>query len=289
MKQQSIFTLLIMLLIISAHVLAGVEYKVETTQYKSGSEKTEEVTVEVEGKNLKMQPEQDPENTMIYQGEKRQMVVVNHKDKTFSIINKAVIEEMGAKMQATVDESMTQVNEALKNLPPDKRAMVEKMMKDKKIPGMPQQTSPAAAEAARRAMSEYENTGEKSEKNGYPCVKYIVTKEGKKTHEHWVTDWKNVEGGEETAAAFSDMATFFQEMMDAFASSSGMGAMPFNFDANMFAGLNSLGGLPIATKDYADDGSLESESSLRSAERRDLDPDAFEPPSGYKRQEMFQQ
>ena len=54
-----------------------------------------------------------------------------------------------------------------------------------------------------------------------------------------------------------------------------------------FVHMKEMGGFPVVTRDFTDDGSLESESSLHSARRQTLDPDAFEPPSGYKRQEMF--
>ena len=46
-------------------------------------------------------------------------------------------------------------------------------------------------------------------------------------------------------------------------------------------------GFPVVTRELGDDDSLEGESILRSARRQTLDPDAFEPPSGYKRREMF--
>lgn len=58
-------------------------------------------------------------------------------------------------------------------------------------------------------------------------------------------------------------------------------------DNNVFEHMKELGGFPVVTRDFADDGSLEGETALRSARRQTIDPDAFEPPSGYRRQEMF--
>ena len=51
--------------------------------------------------------------------------------------------------------------------------------------------------------------------------------------------------------------------------------------------MKELGGFPVVTSEFGEDGSLEGESALRSAKRQTIDPDAFEPPSGYKRQEML--
>ncbi len=58
-------------------------------------------------------------------------------------------------------------------------------------------------------------------------------------------------------------------------------------DDNVFEHMKELGGFPVVTRDFGDGGSLEGETALRSAKRQTIDPDAFEPPSGYKRQEMF--
>ncbi len=49
--------------------------------------------------------------------------------------------------------------------------------------------------------------------------------------------------------------------------------------------MNEIDGFPVVTRNFAG-GELESESTLRSAEERDLDPDAFEPPKGYRLRSM---
>ncbi|MCP4202962.1 MAG: hypothetical protein GY769_13650, partial [bacterium] len=49
---------------------------------------------------------------------------------------------------------------------------------------------------------------------------------------------------------------------------------------------NFQNGFPVVTIGYGEDGGIEDESSLRSGRRLRIDPDAFEPPSGYKRMSM---
>jgi hypothetical protein len=51
--------------------------------------------------------------------------------------------------------------------------------------------------------------------------------------------------------------------------------------------MKELGGFPVVTRDFGNDGALKVETVLRSAKRQTIEPSAFEPPSGYKRQEMF--
>ncbi len=289
MKKITTLMMAFAVLLFAAQLTAGVEYKVDVKDYSTSTPETDETTVLADGKKLKMKAKKDANDEMIFRGDKREMVVVDHKEKSYMVINKEVIAEMGKKMQATVDQSMSQVNEALKNLPADKRAMVEKMMKEK-MPNAGAAPPPPPTAGMAKFKSEFKNTGERGMQNGYSSIKYEVYRDGKKTHEHWVTSWDNIEGGEDTAEILQEMSAFFQEMMDAFSSSTGMGGMgnaPFQMDENMFASLKSLEGFPVVTKDFANDGSLEGESALRSATRRTIDPDEFEPPAGYRLRTMM--
>ena len=97
-----------------------------------------------------------------------------------------------------------------------------------------------------------------------------------------------MEGGSDVVDAFEDMADFFREVMGSFSGTGlGRGVGGPSVDDNVFEHMKELGGFPVVTRDFGDDGSLEGETALRSAKRQTIDPDAFEPPSGYKRQEMF--
>lgn len=84
------------------------------------------------------------------------------------------------------------------------------------------------------------------------------------------------------------MAEFFGELMDSFGDMMGGSGNGFLEGANSpFANFANLDGFPIVTRQLSADGELKSETVLRSADRRTIDPVVFEPPSGYKRQEMF--
>jgi hypothetical protein len=147
---------------------------------------------------------------------------------------------------------------------------------------------PTASMPTERPESELKETGEQGNKNGYPCVKYEVFREGRKIQELWVTDWDNIEGGSEVVDAFEDMAEFFSEMMNALPNMGGEDDGPA-MDDMVFEHLKELGGFPVVTREFADDGSLQEETALRSAKRQTIDPDTFNPPSGYKQQEMFRE
>jgi hypothetical protein len=57
-------------------------------------------------------------------------------------------------------------------------------------------------------------------------------------------------------------------------------------NVNPFEHLTAMNGFPVVTREFADDGSLESETVLRSARREQLDPVEFDPPPGYDREDM---
>ncbi len=254
---------------------AGVVFEIETTDHQQSPPKTESLETLVEGQNLKMGMASGGRNDngdMIFRGERREMVVVDHNDKSYTVMDEQALKELAGQ----VSSAMQEIQEALKNVPEDQRALVEKMMKER----MPD----AAQTAPSRPKTELRKTGERGEKNGYPCVKYEVYRENQKLRELWVTDWSNVEGGSEAVDAFEGMAEFFKDLLDAIPQFGAQGDGSIGDSA--FEHMKEIGGFPVITREFDEDGSLGDETTLRSSRRQALDPAAFEPPAGYKRRSM---
>lgn len=266
-------TIVMLLTLAAAPAGAGVVFEIEVTDH--GSSKPEQMTTSVDGENLKMVVDASSGKSpgdMIFRGEKREMIVIDHDKKSYMVVDEAGIRQVGGQVNA----AMAQMQEALKDIPAEQRAMVEQMMKQR----MPQQAQQAPA----RAKPELVRHGDKAEKNGYPCVRYDVMRDGKRVRELWVTDWDNVEGGVEAMKAFKAMASFFSEMRNAlpqFGANGGPG-----MDDNMFAYMDELGGFPVVTRELDHNGQLLTESTLRSSKRRSFEAADFEPPAGYKRQSL---
>jgi hypothetical protein len=277
MKKPALPMLLVLavLTVLAFPLYAGVVYEIEVTDHGQSPPKTESIQAAVEGRHLKMGIASKgrgggAQGDMIFSGERREVVVVDHENQSYTVIDAEMVKEIGAQANA----AMSQVEEALKGVPKEQQAMVRELMKKR----MPNVQAPAE-----RPKTELKKTGESDERNGYPCVKYEVLRDGVKVRELWVTDWSNIEGGSDVVGAFEDMADFFTELMEAMPKfgQGGPGADP------AFENMKELGGFPVVTRELGDDGSLTGESILRSAKRQTIDPDAFEPPSGYKRQQMF--
>ena len=258
------------ILLVSISAAAGVVYEIDVTDHAQSPPKTDSMQTSVEGRLLKMgipSGGRSGDGEMIFRGDRREMVWIDHQKKTYFVID----EETMKAFAAQINEAMEMMEQALANVPEAQRPMIEEMMKKK----MPQ------TQKVERPKTELQKTGEMAEHNGYPCVRYEVLRDGRAIRELWVTDWENIEGGAEVAELFQQMSEFFQEMLDSLPKFAENGA------DQSFEHLKDLEGFPVITRELADDGTIERESSLRSARRQKLDPTAFEPPAGYKRQEMF--
>jgi hypothetical protein len=256
--------------LLASPALAGVVFKIEVTTHDQSPPRTEHLETAVEGRLLKMGVpaggDGDPAE-MVYRGDRREMVWIDHDRKAYYVIDEEKMKELAAQ----VNEAMAMMEQALANVPESQRAMVEEMMKKK----MPQ------TEAPERPKSELRNTGDRAEQAGYPCVRYEVLRGDRVVRELWVTDWKNVEGGTDAAELFVEMSKFFTKMLDSlpkFADQGGDETLEY---------MRELNGFPVVTREFDENGSLEIESSLESASRQTLDPSTFEAPPGYNRQEMF--
>ncbi|NNE59152.1 MAG: hypothetical protein HKN36_13685 [Hellea sp.] len=269
---------------------AGVVFEVETT-YHSGSTGVDVSEMSVEKPNLKMEiasgsrASKGQQDTAIFRGDRREMVVINHEEQYYMVMDAETMNQVMGDAAVQIDQAMKEVNKHLEGLDPAQRAMVEELMKGngQGLGGMgisQTHTSP------KRVKSDYRNTGETAVKNGYPCVKYEVLRGGQIVRELWVTDWDNVKGSGDIRDTFKEMADFWEEMMESTSQLPGGGFM--SGDRNDIDIFTHISGFPIVTRDFQD-GELESETVLKSVSERTLDPDDFEPPSGYKRRTMMPQ
>ena len=267
---------LLLPLLFESPLQAGVIFEIERKDHEESPPRVETTQVSVEGCNLKMQIAgggRSSQGTMVYRGARREMLFIDHDNKSYFVMNQEAIKAMASQ----IDQARKQMEERLKNVPADKRALVEQMMKRR----MPSQQVPE------RPPTEVKKTGGVEAHQGYPCVEYEVSREGRKIRELWVTDWSNIEGGSEVGPVFEEMADFFKELMESFPSSGIASASSLNrLGENAFEHMKELNGFPVASRDFEKDGSIENESTLRSAKRQALSPAAFEPPAGYKRQQM---
>lgn len=264
MKQTLIVTAI---LTIALPCSAGVVYEVES----SFGGKTTRAEITVEGMNMKMDAAtggSDWNGDMIFRAADREMIIVNHDDKSYFVFDKQQME----KISSTVNQAMASMEQALSAMPESQRAKMEQMMKSR---------MPAMAEP--REPSELKKTGSSDTVNGFDCEIYEVWRSGVRERELCVTDWDNVAGGDDVVDAFHAMGEFMTEMLDSLPR---MGDGASIGDA-AYEHMKEMNGFPVRTREYGDDGVLDGESKLVEAKEVATDSEEFSPPKKYKRKDLM--
>lgn len=257
---------------------AGVVFEIETKDHRSQPAQTDAIRMAVEGRSLTIDiaPSQASRRggAMLYRGDRREMTVVDHQRKSFFVMDARTMQQLGGQINAAMSQARGLTEQALQGLSSEQRAMLERTMKDR----MP------AQQPTHKPQTTVRRLDQSAQVYGYPCQLYEVRRDGRKIRDLWVTEWSNIEGGSELAPVFADMGQFHRELISAMPQIAGQSGGMVD---SPFTAMKEIDGFPVASRDYASDGTVESETALRSAKRQRLDPAAFNPPTGYKRQEMF--
>ncbi|MEM7349960.1 MAG: hypothetical protein AAF657_04085 [Acidobacteriota bacterium] len=247
--------------------------ELETTDYGGEEPRVSSSQMAIDGQRLKMDLGRSDDgglnHTMVFHGgEKPRIEIFNHRDKSFLVMDPESIKALGEEMQA----AMAQARDQIAALPPEQQAVVRKLLdaqlQQAKKPELPPST--------------VMQTSERQERQGLPCRKYDVFRDGDKIREVWVTPWGEVRGSREALAVLRDMSDFYSELMESFEkqASANFGG-GFALDNHPFADLQHMEGFPVVTRNYAD-GSLKTEIVVKSIENQIFEPEAFLPPAGYR-------
>lgn len=202
--------------------------------YKSGKFKTSNLTT---GKD------------MIFRFDKELSLTVDHKDKSYTEITFAQMQEGMDKMKSAMKESM-------KDMSPEERKMMEKMM-GKNLGKMFGGQEPAIEMSVKR-------TGKKKTILGYNCELIYLNINDEPMMEMWVTDKLS-------------MGTDFLEVYEK------MGFMKGNLSDEA----KKINGIPLANKMTMDMGmgKMESETTVTKVVKSSVSDSEFEIPRGYKKKE----
>jgi len=265
----ALFSRLLLAAILAAPLSGGVIYEFETKNHGGAGLQAESNRVAIEGDRMRLDiyetAGQPPSNSMVYLGGSRKMISIDHKKKRYFEIDKEMIEGVMGQMS----QAMKQLEQQLQNLPPEQRARMEKMFK---------QRMGGAIETPEYAVSPL---GGSQTVNGYSCKLYQVTEDGSKVREVCATAWGEVPGSQEAAAVMKDMANFAQDLVSAAQKAVPMGMAGAG---NPVAHLDQIDGFPVATREF-NNGQLAAESTLKSASIETVAASEFQPPAGYKRQD----
>jgi hypothetical protein len=176
-------------------------------------------------------------------------------------------------------EAMKQMQEAMMNMPPEQRQMMEQMMRQSMPGGGPPGTAPAA-EACREPRLDVRPTGQTARIAGYPATRYDILEDGKLSQELWVskeiTAWREIDP--------KKMEQFSQAMAKAMQALPGCGkgrVRRGGVDPKDPAWRLAAEGYPVRSVDHGEGQGAVLE--VIKAENRGVPPAEFQPPSGFKR------
>lgn len=239
-------------LFMAAPSFADSVLRLQTTEFGQGEPIVGTVQISTSGANTRLEiisVTSAEAGGMIFNGDNNEMIILDHLQGHFMVIGRDRMDAMAAQVSESID---------------------------------PQ----TAADVPVRLPDTINELGSHGVVADIECRTYEVVRNGRKVRELCVSDWDDIEGGQETAEALRGVAAFFESIRQAYA---GTGAMEvFDRQQELFGHMAELDGYPVLYRDFSAGGSLLRQTILTSAREDELSPGFFEPPKGYLLQELPQ-
>lgn len=226
--------------------------------------------------------ENELSDEMIYRSDRREMVVVDHENKEYYVIDESFVHAMLGNIGGGVSgaNNKSPLAGLLDQIPAENREMVEGLLGE--LTKASQQNGRVTSGGSQRGYTPLKiRRGARVTTNGYPAANYTLSRNGQTVQELSVADWSDLGVGSAEQETFESYFEFFAEM-EKLSKNSPFGS---DEDANFFESMDQIGGFPVAGRHF-EGGEVDEEWSLRSSRRRTLDPDEFEPPAGYRLRTM---
>jgi hypothetical protein len=246
-------------LVFATAAAAGVRVENVTRDIKTKVVDGPTQTVLVQDGKIRVSSGKD--NGMILKGST--IVIVDDGKKTYTEMDK----EQMKKVAAQANAAMKQMQDKLKNMPPEQRAMMEKMLGNQ-IPGGLNADKPDVYDA--------KNTGRTETVEGRKCTVWNLSRNGKLLEEMCVVPFSSLPGKEDFEKSFKEMAEAFAEF------SKGMPGV-----TNQVQVRANVNGYPVRSRSYDAAGNLRgTETVLTKWVEESVPATSFEVPKGYKKKEM---
>jgi len=184
----------------------------------------------------------------------------------------AQVQQLADQMQgvsAQLQEAMKQMEAQMANMPPQQRAMMEQMMKQR-MGGMAA-AAPAPAEKTVREKVRGEKVGQ------FTCTRYEILTGGQLSQEVCAAPASDLQVDASAMETFKALAKFYEPLTRMASSFAGNWAAP--------SGMDQIQGFPVQTVMYSNQKPT-SEWRVEKVESRSLEASLFELPDGLKKTPM---
>jgi len=250
-------------------VFSGTVFEFETKEFDGLEPILSTVQMSTSGANTRLEiisVTSDEAGGLIYLGDSREMIILDHLQGQYVTMDQDQMTAMSGEVSSAVTQMQSEMS-------PEQRAEAEKVRQER-----------LAAQRLAEASAEINDLGSRGEVAGVPCHVYEVLRNGRKVRELCVSQWQDLEGGHETAAAIQRVVEFFESMRQVFSGTDNM--QVFDRQRELFGHIGELDGYPVLYRDFAASGKMTRETRLTAARQRDIGPDFFSPPESYTPLEM---
>jgi hypothetical protein len=204
---------------------------------------------------------QGENSTIIFRSDKEVLWIINTAEKSYMEMTKQDIK----KMKAQVDDAMRMMQEQMKNMPPEQRAMMEQMMKGQAMPAKPEKTV-------------FKKISSGAKVNKWKCDTYKGYQGGKVTQEVCSTSWKKLGLDQKNFRVMERMGKFMSTLSPDAASQFSVGSDEWEKD-------QGFPGVSVRTTSYAM-GRKVFQTEIKDIKKQRIDPSLFELPKGLRKKSM---
>ncbi len=232
---------------------------VTKTTVDSGAPATNQVHMESKRMRAESSGARGEKMVVVFDGTKQVMTLIDNEKKTYTEMTKADVDAIGGQMSSM----MSQMEDQLKNLPPEQRAKIEAMMKGR---------GAGAAVAAPKVQYKKVGTGTVGK---WTCDRYEGYADGQKTSEICTVDPKTLGFSAADFEISRELAAFFKKLMPANA------AQVFSLGVAEEQGFS---GIPVRSVSTA--GGRQTTTEVTEVSRQTFPDTIFQVPAGYQKQTM---
>jgi hypothetical protein len=219
-------------------------------------------TAFISNTSMRMETNMNDQNQIvIYRNDRKVFWIINPEEKSYTELTKKDIRAIKGRM----DQAMMQLQEQMKNMPPEQRAMMEQMMKGRAAPMKPKKTV-------------YRKTGTGVKVNKWKCDTYEGFREGSRTNEVCTTGWRRLGLEQEQYDVIKGMGDFTSEFTKGVSSF-------FRAGSDEWEKEQGYPGVPVRTITYSM-GKAQHKTEIREVRNERVDESLFDLPPGLRKQQI---